>query len=706
MSKKRKTKSSKKIPKAKIAENLKQTLAQYIEGKRFTPCNLEVLLQKLQIADIHKELFAIIALDFVKKKKLKLQNGVFTKPSSNELVTGIISIHHKKGFGFVKAAQGPDIFIPKHLVQDAVDGDTVEVEVNPVVSAKGPEGGVVAVLKRSRSHLAVTITYFDGRNFIGFSPLLGEEKKVVLPAKPALEEGDRIICKVKDWNLDKNKISAELDRKIGHISDPTIDIKAAVEEFNLAVDFSKEAVQEAKKFGKKVTVENLENRKDFTQLECVTIDPDTAKDFDDAISLSITDKNHFLLGVHIADVAHYVKPQSHLDTEAFARCNSTYFPGKCVPMLPEALSNELCSLKPKVIRNTQSVMAKFDQNGNLIHYEIVRSCIKSAKRFTYKEAFAVLEKKKKSKHAPLLKRMVDLCHLLKQKRMERGSIDFAMAENYLVVDDQGVPQKFEKIEYDITHQMIEEFMLKANEIVATHLNRQGKNLIYRIHEEPTNESFNDFYTYARALGFKLPVKPTHLDIQKLFAEAKSSPFLPQLSVGFIRSMRLAAYSQENIGHYGLALEHYCHFTSPIRRYSDLIIQRLLFNEISSDVNLQEIANACSEKERISFKAEMSVLGLKKLRFANEIFKNDPMRTYEAVITKVKPFALFFEVIDLSLEGSFHISEIGNDYYEYNEKRLSFRGKRTGKTFTSGQTICVRLEKIDIVTRQSVWKICS
>lgn len=264
-------------------------------------------------------------------------------------------------------------------------------------------------------------------------------------------------------------------------------------------------------------------------------------------------------------------------------------------MLPPELSNELCSLKPKVKRLTISVIAEFDASGTLIDYQIFRSCIKSRKRLTYKEALAIIQKRKKSPLLPLLERMVELCNLLKQKRFDRGSIDFAIAEGVVIVDKNGEPERIERVEYDITHQMIEEFMLKANEIVAVHLNKMGKELIYRIHDEPSAETFEDFYNYARALGFFLPPKPTPRDIQKLFEQAKDSALASQLSVSFIRSMKLAFYSPENIGHYGLALEHYCHFTSPIRRYTDLIIQRLLFNEEDPKADLTEIAEVCSAK---------------------------------------------------------------------------------------------------------------
>jgi ribonuclease R len=684
----------------KVASNLKRTLTQFIRGKRYKPSTLVDLIRQLDVAEVHKPLFKEILDRLVADGEVALQKDKYTLPSTADLVTGPISIH-PKGFAFVRREEGPDVFVPKHSTMDAVDGDTVEVEVNPVVSAKGPEGVVVAVLKRSRTHLACIIVQKTGRHYVGYSPLLGIDKPIKVKSKQSLTEGDRIICKVMNWRNDSDVVEGEMSQLIGHITDPSIDVKAAIQEFELPELFSKEAIAEAKSYGKKASIDK---RRDLTDWEVVTIDPDTAKDYDDAISLTKDEKGHFFLGVHIADVSHYVKPGMHLDKEAFLRCNSTYFPGTCVPMLPEELSNELCSLKPKVVRLTQSVFAEFNPHGELVHYTIERTAIKSQKRFTYKEAFAVLEKKKKSIHAPLLNRMVDLCQVLKKKRFERGSIDFSMPDDVIIVDDAGVPQKIERVEYDITHQMIEEFMLKANEIAAKHLAGQGKTLIYRVHEEPAPESFQDFFTFARTLGFHLPANPNHRDLQKMFVEAANSPLLPQLSVSFIRSMRLAAYSSENLGHYGLALEHYCHFTSPIRRYTDLIIQRLLFDELPESTNLDEVAAACSAKERVSFRAESSVVLLKKLRLAGTYFAEDPTRIYSAIVTKVKPFALFFEVAMFDLEGNLHISKIGNDYFEYNAAQMTMRGTRTGRSYSGGQQIFVKLEKINYILLQSEWAL--
>ncbi len=698
-------KSKKPSQDALLVRNLTKSLLQYIQGKRYNPATCEQLIAQLGVQPIHIERFKKILEDAVANQKISLRGGKYIPYSGATLTTGTISVH-PKGFGFVKNELGSDVFIPKQRMGGAVDGDEVEIEIDSNVSAKGPEGTVVAIVKRSRANLAGIVVSQEGDRFLAFSPLLGAEKSIrVSVAKgETLTEGDRIICRVTSWNALGSSIEGSLLQRIGHISDPSIDIKAAIAEFNLLKDFSAEAIQEAQSFGSKVSPNSQKGRLDLTEIECVTIDPDTARDFDDAISLTKDEKGHFRLGVHIADVAYYVQSGTHLDKESFERCNSTYFPGQCVPMLPEELSNELCSLKPKVKRLTQSVLAEFDPQGNLVRYKIVRSVIKSQKRFTYKEALAVLEKQAKSTHAPLLERMVEFCLILKRKRFERGSIDFALTENALIVDKNGTPSHIEKIEYDITHQMIEEFMLKANELVAIHLNAQGKTLIYRIHEEPSAESFKDFYAFARILGFHLPPQPTHRDIQKLFEEAKSSSLLSQLSVSFIRSMRLAAYSADNIGHYGLALEHYCHFTSPIRRYTDLIIQRLLWDEIPEGCNIQQISTKCSEKERLSFRAESSVVVLKKLRLAATYFEQNPNQVYKAVITRVKPFALFFEVSLFNLEGSLHVSEIGRDYYEYDPFRMTFKGSHTGKTFVAGQEIHITLTGVNFILQQAVWAL--
>jgi ribonuclease R len=627
-----------------------------------------------------------------------------------DYLTGTLRLH-PRGFGFVipdhitDSAQ--DIFIPKHLTDNAVDGDKVEVEIDQKsTSVKGPEGRIVSILKRSRTHLAGTIRNLGEKGHaVAYVPLLGVSKPVLVEKSnhTTLKVGDRIIMKVLEWGDQHTQTLCEMSHYLGHISDPSCDTSAAAEEFDLRTTFPQETIDQAKKYGSKVTAKDKKERLDLTPLTAITIDPDTAKDFDDALSIDKERNGTFHLSVHIADVAHYVKAGTPLDKEASLRCNSTYFPGSCIPMLPEELSNELCSLKPDVLRLTVSVLMDFDKEGTLLKHQIVRSVIKSAKRLTYLEAREIIDGAK-SPYSKQLKWMVELCTLLKQKRSLRGSIDFSLPEIVVQIDEKGEPFGLKVVEYDISHQLVEEFMLKANEVVAKELSDRKKTQLYRIHEEPSEENSTDFFALARSLGFQLPQKPTHQDLQKLFEEAKKTPFGQQLSIGFIRSMRLAFYSPDNVGHYGLALEHYCHFTSPIRRYSDLITQRILFDELPEETQLEKIALKCSEAERISFRAESSVKTLKKLRLLSRFLKEDPKRQYKAIVTRVKPFGLSFELAELSVEGFLHISELEDDYFLFDERQNTLFGKASGKKHSIGEHILVRPISIDLILFESKWEL--
>lgn len=696
--------------KNKYYDNLLKTILQFVEGKRYAPMSQAAILKKLNIPTDLKPLCQTIFSDLVTKGVLILKNRKYTlKEPETEFVTGILRMH-PRGFGFVQPDHLSDypkeIFIPKHLSDNAVDGDTVEVEINPDSNwDKGPDGKVVSILKRGRTHLGGTVHHTDDKGTLYvYCPLLGTSKPVIVKHAPKHKIGDRIILKILDWGDEDKPTLGEVSHHLGHISDPTIDIPAAVEEYDLRSDFPKTVIEEAKKWGKEVLKKNLKDREDLTTLTTITIDPETAKDFDDAISLTKDKKGIYHLGVHIADVAHYVFPGSALDKEAILRCNSTYFPGFCLPMLPHELSSNLCSLQPDVIRLTVSVLADFDKNGTLISHRIARSYIQSAKRFTYEEAKEVIDGKKKSPHLQLLKLTVELCRLLKEKRSGRGSIDFALPELVIVVDDKGHPTGTKYVEYDITHQLVEEFMLKANEIVAKTLADRGKPVVFRIHEEPTKENIEDFYTLARSLGFTLPKEPTQNDLQQLFEKAKSTPHGQQLSVGFIRSMKLAIYSSENVGHYGLALDYYCHFTSPIRRYTDLIVQRLLFNEEDKEDDIDKIALRCSEQERISFRAESSVKTLKKFRLLETWMKEDPNKTYEALVTRIKPFGVSFELPSLMLEGFLHISDLENDYFVFNAQHNTLVGRSTGKIHRVGEPITVRPINLDLILLESKWEL--
>ena len=354
---------------------------------------------------------------------------------------------HPRGFGFVHSDNSElhpqDIFIPKHLTKNAVDGDVVEVIINQdAYSDKGPEGKVFAILSRARTHMAGIIRQIDKQGqLIAYVPLLGVQQRVLVQPSPdlPLQTGDRIVMEVLDWGTKETETTVRFSHYLGHISDPSCDIFAAIEEFELRADFPIHSIEEAQSLGKQVSRKDIEEREDLRHLITFTIDPDTAKDFDDAISLTKDSNGNYNLGVHIADVSHYVRPGTALDEEARIRCNSTYFPNYCLPMLPPELSENLCSLKQNVNRLTVSVLMQFDSHGNLLHHRMTRSVIKSAKRFTYKEAKKVLDGEKKSPHLDQLRLMVELCGLLKKKRYERGSIEFALPELVVLVDEKGSP---------------------------------------------------------------------------------------------------------------------------------------------------------------------------------------------------------------------------------------------------------------------------
>lgn len=696
----------------KLFDNLLKITEQFMGGKSFTPLTKNELLQRLGLPEQHEEIFQLILEDLIQRHLIEENQGRYSwKLSTMDIVKGVLKIH-PRGFGFLQPDNSllypEDIFIPKHLTKNAVDGDTVEVLINQeAISDKGPEGKVLTILSRSRTHMAGIIRQIDNQGqLIAHVPLLGAQQRVVVdPSEEhSLIVGDRIVMEVLSWGTKETGTHCKFSHYLGNISDPSCDIYAAIEEFELRADFPTHALEEAVRFGKQVSVKSIKDREDLRHLTTFTIDPDTAKDFDDALSLTKDSRGIYHLGVHIADVSYYVKPGTAIDDEARQRCNSTYFPNYCLPMLPAALSENLCSLKPNVNRLTVSVLMTFDSEGELIDHRICRSVIKSTKRFTYREAKKVLDSEKKSVHFKTLNLMVELCRLLKKKRYERGSIEFSLPELVVMVDEKGKPYQTDYITYDITHQMVEEFMLKANEIVAWDLTQKNKNLTYRIHEEPAEENLRDFALLAAAFGFKVSDCPTSQELQKLFEEAGETPFANFLASSYIRRMRLAAYSAENIGHYGLSLTTYCHFTSPIRRYIDLVVHRILFGEDAEFEYLQKIAQKCSEQERISAKAENSVRVLKKLRLLKQMHLQNAYKEYDAIITKVKSFGIYFEIMEVLLEGFLHISELEEDYFIFEEGKKRLRGTRKGGTYTSGSSLTVMLKEIDFILQETKWHV--
>ncbi len=706
MTKKRKIKSDASISSAE-RKKLRNRLWFYLKTPDYKPVTQKQLFKNLKIEKSRQDVANTILTEFIQKGMVEIEkNKLKTKTVVIENIKGVFH-RHPKGFGFVTPDCGmQDVFIPKPHTSTALNQDIVSVKLTKSRKPeKGPEGIITDVVKRGKKTLVGTIYDTDKGHFVAFCPSLGDSKIVgVKPSeKHPIKVGDRVLLEILDWDAYPFALLTLPVKIIGHISDASTDIKAAICDYNLLDSFPQELTKELSKVPKEPSKTDLDGRVDLSSLETFTIDPDTAKDFDDALSISKEGDTYNLI-VHIADVSHYVKENTLLDEEAKKRCNSTYFPSKCLPMLPEELSNGLCSLKEGVLRLTVSVFMQFDKSGTLSHYDIKRSFIKSDKRYTYKEAKLILDRKLESPHKPSLMLMKELCHLLQQKRRDRGSVDFAMEEISIKLDDKENPIGYEVIEYDITHQIVEEFMLKANEVVAKHLTDKNIEMIYRIHDEPSSSDIDNFYLLARALGFKVKKSQKKQDLQKLFDSAKATPHLHQLCLSFIKSMKLAIYSENNVGHYGLSLETYCHFTSPIRRYSDLVVHRLLFEPPATTEYLKTIGKKLSDQERVSFRAESSVVLLKKLRLLNRHYTETPDKLLEAIITKIKPYGIYFEITPLQFEGFIHISELGHEYFQYLEKSAMLNGEQTGRKFKAGVRITVHIDQLNLITGETKFKL--
>ncbi len=704
------TKPKRSAKETKLFDNLLKVTYEYIKGRRYNPQSKESLIERLNIHNDHLAIFESVLRDLKEKGQIDITADKFlpkTEKSGPKIVVGSIKVH-PRGFGFVEPEDPnePDIFIPKPYMQNAIDSDIVEVLVNPESSSeKGPDGRVLKILTRKRKQLVGTIYSIRQGQMLAHCMLLGEAHHVVVKTADAtvLEMGDRVLLDVDEWGSKNENTYATLAKRIGNITDPATDIPAAILEHGIRTTFPKDAVTEALSFGTRVRKSDLEDRLDLTELECFTIDPDTAKDYDDALSISYQD-GHYTLGIHIADVSHYVKHGSSLDLEASRRSNSTYFPGKCIPMLPSELSDNLCSLREGVLRLTVSVFVTIDQQGQTKSYDIKRSYIKSRKRLTYKQAKKILDLQMKSPLLASLQRLVEVCDLFKQERAKRGSVQLYLPELVIKVDDTGAPTDTEIVEYDVTHQLVEECMLKANEIVAWHLTKEGKNVTFRVHEEPAKESLQEFAALASAFGYHLSSDPTPQEIQAFFANLDESRTAQYLATCYIKSMRLACYSPDNIGHYGLSLEHYCHFTSPIRRYVDTIVHRLLFEKnVERDV-LVKICNTASECERLSAKAEGGVLCMKKLRLVQKIWQKAPFGQFEAVITRIKPFGIYFDVLECMLEGFLHISELEDDYFDFDEKQMMLVGRHAGFGYKAGDRLHVLVREVDLIKQECSWHL--
>ncbi|WP_407644858.1 ribonuclease R family protein [Chlamydia crocodili] len=638
----------------------------------------------------------------------------FRRSSKQILISGVLFVHAKKGFGFVTPDHPEeypfDIFIPARDLKGALDGDHVIVSLFPNSKEGEKRKGVIhQVVSRGKTVLVGTITsVIDATTAFVCVNALGPDipvKAKLLP-KRSYKLGDRLLLSTPAWKEkpeSKEPPPLEMLEFIGNISNAKSDFPCIKAEYAIEEDFPEAVIEETSHFSQKHISQALRSRKDLRDLLCFTIDSITAKDFDDAVSLTYDNNDNYILGVHIADVSHYVTPHSALDQEASKRCNSIYFPGKVIPMLPSALSDNLCSLKPNVDRLAVSVFMTFTKEGHLSDYEVFRSVIRSKYRMTYDEVDEIVENKQPHPISKTLLAMAELSEKFADIREKRGCIRLVLPSFTMSLDNLQEPVALIETRQTLSHKLIEEFMLKANEVIAYHISHQGVTLPFRIHESPNDESLLSFQEMAKAMGFDIIMTPAQEpDYQYLLQESTAGhPLESILHSQFVRSMKTASYSTENKGHYGLKLDFYTHFTSPIRRYIDLVVHRLLFHPMSiEETRLEHIVRACSTQERIAAKAEFAFENLKKTRFLDKFLKEQPETIYKGFIITTNPEGIFFTVPEFCQEGCIPAAQLPK---EYSLKKKTSPDDLPSK-MRPGAIIEIKLAEVNLLNQAITWSL--
>ncbi|XHF36867.1 ribonuclease R [Chlamydia sp. 12-01] len=648
------------------------------------------------------------------KKIRKRRPKGFRRSSKQILISGVLFVHAKKGFGFVTPDHPEeypfDIFIPARDLKGALDGDHVVVSLFPNSKEGEKRKGVIhQVVSRGKTVLVGTITsVIDATTALVCVNALGPDipvKAILLP-KRSYKLGDRLLLSTPAWKEkpeSKEPPPLEMLEFIGNISNAKSDFPCIKAEFAIEEDFPEAVIEETSHFSQKHISQALRSRKDLRDLLCFTIDSITAKDFDDAVSLTYDNNDNYILGVHIADVSHYVTPHSALDQEASKRCNSIYFPGKVIPMLPSALSDNLCSLKPNVDRLAVSVFMTFTKEGHLSDYEVFRSVIRSKYRMTYDEVDEIVENKQPHPISKTLLAMAELSEKFANIREKRGCIRLVLPSFTMSLDNLQEPVALIETRQTLSHKLIEEFMLKANEVIAYHISHQGVTLPFRIHESPNDDSLLSFQEMAKAMGFDIIMTPAQEpDYQYLLQESSAGhPLESILHSQFVRSMKTASYSTENKGHYGLKLDFYTHFTSPIRRYIDLVVHRLLFHPMSiEETRLEHIVRACSTQERIAAKAEFAFENLKKTRFLDKFLKEQPETIYKGFIITTNPEGISFTVPEFCQEGCIPAAQLPK---EYSLKKKTSPDDLPSK-MRPGATIEIKLAEVNLLNQAITWSL--
>lgn len=707
---------------------IREQLLALLSRKDYRPLNKTEIARKFGVSGRARVALRKTLRDLERAGEIaRIRKDRYVLPREADLVTGKVSVH-PVGYAFLISEKPgePDVFIAAENVGTAMHGDRVVARISPEAPAgriKGRrEGRVIRILERAYDTVVGTLQ--RSRNFYYVVP--DDPRFVhdiyVRPVAAASEDrrsqtagtvGDKVVVRLDDWQSRHVNPEGDIVEVLGPASAPGVDVLSIVRKYHLPTEFPSDVLEQAERISENVELQQITGREDLRNQLIVTIDPDDARDFDDAINVAKLPNGGWQLGVHIADVAAYVERGSALDREARRRGNSVYLPDRVIPMLPERLSNGVCSLKPGVDRLTHSVFIHFDKRGVAKSARFARSVIRSAHRLTYKEAYAILTSAPRDRLGERLHLAWELAALVRRKRFEHGALELDFPEVKVWVDAHGKPIRLERVENDESHQLIEEFMLAANEAVARELKKRAIPTVYRVHENPDPEKLAEYREFALSFGYKVGDLTHRGELQRLLAEIRGKPEEQALKVGLLKSLKRARYDPQPLGHYGLPKTNYLHFTSPIRRYADLIAHRALGRDpadaggrparsASAPYHMAEIASIAqhiSATERNAADAEIDATQMKKLEFFQRQLDQRNPQIFRAAIVDVRNYGLMVELPDALITGLIHVSSLTDDFYVFEPARRQLIGRRSRRRFKVGDDLSVFVARVDLFKRQ-------
>jgi ribonuclease R len=723
---------------ASNGRNIREQILGLLARKDYRPLNKIDIARKLGLTGAGQVALRKSLRELERAGEIaRIRKNRYVLPAEADLVTGKLSIH-QAGYGFLalEPPGGTDVFIAAENIGTAMHGDRVVARISrdePYRRIKGRrEGRVIRILERA--HDTIVGTLQRSRNFYYVVPddprivhdvYVGQvsnspqdERAVAgLPlatSKVTPQIGDKVVVRLEAWESRHVNPEGEIIEVLGPASAPGIDMLSIIRKYHLPTEFPMDVLDQAKGIPETVDARQFEGREDLRGEFIVTIDPDDARDFDDAIQVEKIGSG-WRLGVHIADVAAYVEPDSPLDREARRRGNSVYLPDRVIPMLPERLSNGVCSLKPGVDRLTHSVFIQFDKRGSAKSARFTRSVIRSAHRLTYKQAYTILTAPPADQLGERLHLAWELAAVLRKKRFEHGALDLDFPEVKVWVDKDGRPVKLERVENDESHQLIEEFMLVANEAVARELKKRAIPTVYRIHENPDPEKLAEYREFVLGFDYRVGDLTHRAELQRLVASFRGKPEEQALKVALLKSLKRARYSPQPLGHYGLAKANYLHFTSPIRRYADLVVHRALARDSAGAggrparsasalyqpdmAEIASIAEHVSTTERTAADAEGDAIQMKKLEFFQRQLDERKPQIFRASIVDVRNYGLMVELPDALVTGLVHVSSLMDDFYVFEPARRQLIGRRSRERFSVGDELSVFVVRVDAFKRQ-------